>query len=150
MSSYIGSQHIIWKTEVKWSEVSCSVVSNSLRPHGAPPSVGFSRQECQSGLPFPSPGDLPDPGIKPGFPTLQADALLSEPPGRPWKTESKTNRFKATWRQQTMQERENLKNENKTALVSTERWVIPQPKPRTGYYRNSLLRRAFTSEKYYS
>ena len=35
-----------------------------------------------SGLPFPSPGDLPDPGIKPGSPALQADALLSEPPGK--------------------------------------------------------------------
>ena len=47
----------------------------------APPSMGFSWQECWSGLPFPSPGDLPDPGIEPGSPTLQADALLSEPPG---------------------------------------------------------------------
>ena len=45
----------------------------------APPSMGFSRQECWSGLPFPSPGDLPDPGIEPGSPALQADALLSEP-----------------------------------------------------------------------
>ena len=48
----------------------------------APPSMGCSRQECWSGLPFPSPGDLPDPGIKPGSPALQADALLSEPPGK--------------------------------------------------------------------
>ena len=48
----------------------------------APPSMGFSRQECWSGLPFPSPGDLPDPGIEPGSPTLQADALPSEPPGK--------------------------------------------------------------------
>ena len=46
------------------------------------PSMGFSRQECWSGLPFPSPGDLPDPGIEPGSPALQADALLSEPPGK--------------------------------------------------------------------
>ena len=45
-------------------------------------SVGFSRQEYWSGLPFPSPGDLPNPGIEPGSPTLQADALLSEPPGK--------------------------------------------------------------------
>ena len=43
----------------------------------------FSRQEYWSGLPFPSPGDLPDPGIKPRFPALQADSLLSEPPGKP-------------------------------------------------------------------
>ena len=49
----------------------------------APPSMGFSRQECWSGLPFPSPGDLPDPGIEPWSPTLQADALPSEPPGKP-------------------------------------------------------------------
>ena len=48
----------------------------------APLSVGFSRQEYWSGLPFPSPGDLPDPGIEPGFPTLEADALTSEPPGK--------------------------------------------------------------------
>ena len=47
-----------------------------------PPSMGFSRQEYWSGLPFPSPGDLPDPGIKPGCPTLQVDALTSEPPGK--------------------------------------------------------------------
>ena len=50
----------------------------------APPSMGFSRQECWSGLPFPSPGDLPDPGIEPGSPTLQADALPSEPRGKPF------------------------------------------------------------------
>ena len=45
-----------------------------------PPSMGFSRPEYWSGLPFPSPGDLPDPGIEPRSPTLQADALTSEPP----------------------------------------------------------------------
>ena len=42
-------------------------------------SMGFPRQEYWSGLPFPSPGDLPDPGIEPGSPALQADSLLSEP-----------------------------------------------------------------------
>ena len=42
------------------------------------------RQEYCSGLPFPSPGDLPNPGIEPGSPTLQADALPSEPPGKPF------------------------------------------------------------------
>ena len=47
----------------------------------APWSIEFSRQEFWSGLPFPSPGDLPDPGIKPGSPTLQADSLSSEPQG---------------------------------------------------------------------
>ena len=47
----------------------------------ASPSMGFSRQEYWSGLPFPSPGDLPNPGIKPGSPALQTDALSPEPPG---------------------------------------------------------------------
>ena len=47
----------------------------------APLSTGFSRQECWSGVPFPSPGDLPDPGIKPESPTLQAGSLPSDPPG---------------------------------------------------------------------
>ena len=42
--------------------------------HQAPPAMGFSRQEYWSGLPFPSPGDLSDPGIKPGSPALQADS----------------------------------------------------------------------------
>ena len=46
-----------------------------------PPSMGFSRQQYWSGVPFPSPGDLPNPGIEPGSPALQADALPSEPPG---------------------------------------------------------------------
>ena len=45
----------------------------------APQSMGFSKQEYWSGLPFPSPGDLSDPGIEPGSPTLQVDALPSEP-----------------------------------------------------------------------
>ena len=48
--------------------------------HQAPLSIGFPRQEYWSGLPSPSPGDLPDPGLKPGSPALQADSLLSEPP----------------------------------------------------------------------
>ncbi|CAI9160192.1 unnamed protein product [Rangifer tarandus platyrhynchus] len=51
--------------------------------HQAPPSMGFSRQEYWSGLPFPSPRDFPNPGIEPGSPALQADALPSEPPGKP-------------------------------------------------------------------
>ena len=51
--------------------------------HQAPPSMGFSRQEYWSGLPFPSPGNLPDPEIGSRSPALQADALTSEPPGKP-------------------------------------------------------------------
>ena len=49
----------------------------------APPSMGFSKQEYWSGLPFPSPGDLPNPGIEPRSPTFQANALTSEPLGKP-------------------------------------------------------------------
>ena len=64
-----------------------SVVSDSAIPWTiacqAPLSVEFSRQEYWSGLPFPSPGDLLYPGIKPRSPTLQAGALTSEPPGKP-------------------------------------------------------------------
>ena len=48
----------------------------------APLFMGFSRQGCWSGLPFLSSGDLPNPGIEPGSPTLQADALLFEPSGK--------------------------------------------------------------------
>ena len=51
--------------------------------HQAPLSMGFSRQEYWSGLPCPPPGDLPNPGIEPMSPTLQADSLLSELPGKP-------------------------------------------------------------------
>ena len=48
----------------------------------SPPSMEFSGQEYWSGLPFPSPDDLPHPGIKAGYPVLQAVALPSEPPGK--------------------------------------------------------------------
>ena len=63
------------------------VVSDSATPWSvaqqAPLSVEFSRQEYWSGELFPSPGDLPNPGIKPRSPALQADSSLSEPPGKP-------------------------------------------------------------------
>ena len=62
-----------------------SVVSNSVTlwttAHQAPLSLGFSRQEYLDGLPCRPPGDLPNPGIEPGSPTLQEDSLPSEPPG---------------------------------------------------------------------
>ena len=62
-------------------------MSDSATPwtvaYQAPPSMGFSRQECWSGLPFPSPGGLPDSGIEPGSPALWADGLPSKPPGKP-------------------------------------------------------------------
>ena len=66
--------------------VSCSVVSDFVTlwtvTCQAPLSMGFPRQEYWSGLPFPSPGDLPNPVIKLGSPILQADSLLSEPPSK--------------------------------------------------------------------
>ena len=61
-----------------------------LCDYQAPPSMGFSRQEYWSGLPFPSSGDLPDPVIEPGSPEFQADALTSEPPGKPVRTKTVT------------------------------------------------------------
>ena len=68
----------------------CSVASavcNSATPWTvtcqAPQSMGFSRQEYWNGLPYPSSGDFPDPGIKPTSPTLQADSLATRPPGKP-------------------------------------------------------------------
>ena len=62
---------------------SCSILCDPMdcSPRGS--SVhGIYRQEYWNGLPFPPPGDLPNPGIKPGSPALQADSLLSEPPGK--------------------------------------------------------------------
>ena len=71
--------------DVRACMLSCSVLSQLFATpwtvaYQAPLSKGFSRQEYWSCLPFPSPGDLPDPGIEPGSPALQADSLLSQPP----------------------------------------------------------------------
>ena len=65
--------------------LSRSVVFDSCDPIDCSPpgSVGFFRPEYWSGWPFPSPGDLPDPGIKPRSPALQADSLLTELQGKP-------------------------------------------------------------------
>ena len=78
-----------WLSQLCESEVaqSCPTLCDPwTEAHQAPPSLGFSRQEYWSGLPFPSPGDLPNPGIEPRSPTLQADALTSAPPGKPLNT----------------------------------------------------------------
>ena len=65
--------------------------------HQAPLSMGFSRRECWSGLPFPSPGDLPDPGIELGSPALQADSLPTKLQGKPSKqADSGKNALKAS------------------------------------------------------
>ena len=58
-------------------------VTPQTAAHQAPLSMRFSRQEYWSGLPFPSPGDISNPGIKPGSPALQADSLLTELQGKP-------------------------------------------------------------------
>ena len=69
---------------MKSENVSCSVLSDSATPWTvacqAPLSMGVSRQKYWNGLPFPSPGDLPNPGIKPRSTPLQTDSLLFEPP----------------------------------------------------------------------
>ena len=63
---------------------SCPTLANpETVAHQAPLSMGFSRQEYGNSLPFPSPGDLPNLGIEPRFPALQADSLPTELPGRP-------------------------------------------------------------------
>ena len=70
--------------------LSRSLVSDFLQPHGLqPPRIlcpwEFSRQEYWSELPYPPPGDLPNPGIEPRLRILQVDSLPSEPPGKPKK-----------------------------------------------------------------
>ena len=65
-----------------------SIASDSSQPHGLQPAQllcrwGFSRQEYWSGLPCVSPADLPDPGMEPRSPALQAESLQSKPPGKP-------------------------------------------------------------------
>ena len=80
--------HGLILSESESESVSCSVVSDSATPcsvaHQAPLSMGFSRQEYCSGLPCPSPGDLPHPGMEPRSSRLQADSLPSELPGKFW------------------------------------------------------------------
>ena len=96
---YLHTGVIIYKVTQRvplgctWSGIFLSLVKSLSRvrlfatswtvAYQAPWSMGFSRQEYWSGLPFPSPGYLPNPGIKPGSPALQTDALPSEPLGKP-------------------------------------------------------------------
>ena len=78
----VGAGKVRKKVKVKlFSRVQLFDTPWTIAYH-APPSMGFSRQEYWSGLPFPSPEDLPDPGIKSGSPALKADALPFEPPGK--------------------------------------------------------------------
>ena len=83
LESQISKGHLLERKKVKplcyvWLFVTLWTVA-----HQAPPSMGFSRQEYWSGLPFPSRRDLSNSGIEPRSPALQADALTSEPPGKP-------------------------------------------------------------------
>ena len=74
-------------TPVIMNVLAVSCVRLSVTPwtitHKAPLSMEFSMQQYWSGLPFPSPGNLPNQGIKPGSPALKADSLPSQPPGKP-------------------------------------------------------------------
>ena len=84
LSQYCSSATKVKVLGAQWCPIlfnlmDCSLPGSSWRI----PSTAFSRQEYCRGLPFPSPGDLPNPGIEPGFPALQADSLPSEPPGKP-------------------------------------------------------------------
>ena len=79
--------HIYWsfvypQNEVKWLSHVQLFATRWTVAYQAPPSLGFSRQEYWSGLPFPSTGDLHNQGFEPRSPTLQTDALPSEPPGK--------------------------------------------------------------------
>ena len=84
--SYKGSRPLffIGKHKKKVKVKSLSHVQLFATPwtvaYEAPPSMGFSRQECWSGLPFPSPGDRPNPGIEPGSPALKADLIYEGSP----------------------------------------------------------------------
>ena len=72
-----------WKVKVKSLSRVWLFATPWTVAYQASQSMEFSRQEYWSGLPFPSPGNLANPGIELGSPALQADALLSEPPGKP-------------------------------------------------------------------
>ena len=69
------------KVKVLVTQSCLTLVTPWTVAHQDPLSMGFSRQEYWSGLPFPSPGDLPNPGTEPGSPSLQSDSLPSEPLG---------------------------------------------------------------------
>ena len=125
-----------------WSDVkSLSHVRLFVTPwtvdHQAPPSMGFTKQEYWSGFPFPSPGYLPNPGIKPRSSTLQADALTSEPPGKPlWElTQRKPLEYK-TWHHPTtsstlcrMPRVNNKQNKNTNPIISRQDYQLTQPCP---------------------
>ena len=84
--------------KVRSESVSCSVISDSLWPHELQPTrllCPWNSPDKKTGVgkPFPSPGDLPNPGIKPGCHVFQADSLLSKPPGKPSKKLKNKNKW---------------------------------------------------------
>ena len=83
-----------WKVKVKSLSHVWLFATPWTVAYQAPPSREFSRQEYWSGLPFPSPGDLPNPRIEPGSPTLQADTLPSELPGKPIHKDNTIHKYK--------------------------------------------------------
>ena len=79
---YIPTFSLTFESESEVAQ-SCPTLCDPMDcSYQAPLSMGFSRPEYWSGLPFPSPGDIPNPGVEPGSPALQTDALPSEPPGK--------------------------------------------------------------------
>ena len=80
-SEPVHAVHIRYERKVKLLSRARLFATPWTAVHQTPPSMGFTKQEYWSGLPFPSPGDLPNPGIEPRSPALQADALTSESPG---------------------------------------------------------------------
>ena len=93
------SDTVVWIAYYEAQMCVCSVVSDSCNPRTVAPqtplSMGFSRQEYRSGTPFPSPGDLPNPGIEPKS-SWQEDSLPLSHRGSPWTT-NMDRRFKITW-----------------------------------------------------
>ena len=97
MNVWIGSDNILFQSYKFYAcVIVCVCVFSCVQlfvtpwtvDHQVPLSMEFSRQAHWTGLPFPSPGDLPNPGTEPRSPTLQADSLPSEPLGKPFQQES--------------------------------------------------------------
>ena len=92
--------------------------------------MGFSRQEYWSGLPFPSPGDLPDPGIETRSPAFQADALTSEPPGKPkcktryYKTPRGKHRQNTLWHESQQYFLGSVSSGQKKKKAKTNKWDL--------------------------